>query len=100
MGNAILAEAVGGYSVHEDWGPLTISRGRGWSDVVGVPQGWGKSYRGKAGTKVWFHAPVPTTPVVSSSRVQLEDVFVFFDLSDGDCFMSNLDVWDGPVHLR
>lgn len=70
----------------------------------GFPQGWGRSfgkgfgalwYSGEGVGQMWFHAPIPTFTVMSSVRVLLEDVFIFFQ-TNGDCFMSHLDVWDGP----
>jgi hypothetical protein len=92
-GNAIVAEYVGGSSITSP-GPLNTVAGVYWTDVVGLPQGWGKTYRGKAGEAVWFHAVVPTPTMVSSVRVQLDQVYVFFNAREG-CSLVDLHAWDG-----
>ena len=99
-GNAIIAERVGGESFDSSWGPLARPvAGEVWSDLVGAPAGWGKLFRGKGGNKVWFRAPIPTLTVASSSKVNLEDVFVFFSSYD-TCYMEELQVWDGPQFVQ
>ena len=48
-GNAFITERGGGSSVSSP-GPLDNVQDGGivnWSDVIGYPQGWGKTYRGK-----------------------------------------------------
>ena len=94
--NAIVAERVGSET-------FNFYGGFPYSDIIGLPRGWGKMYLGRTGQNVWFHAAVPSPAVTSSVRVLLDGVFVFFRTHDGsgssssskNCYMSNLDVWDG-----
>ena len=79
--------------------PLMWAYGIPWTDIVGLPQGWGKTYRGKASKAVWFHAAIPTPVMHESVLVRLQDIFVFFTTEAG-CFMSDIRVWDGPDSIQ
>ena len=105
-GNAIVAERVGGgasigpisagplTAIHSSEGPVW------WSDITGLPQGWGKTYRGKADQLDWFHAAIPTPsftfpPGDGSFHVaRLQTAFIFFNAGEG-CFISDIHFWDG-----
>jgi hypothetical protein len=49
---------------------------RPWTDVVGLPEGPGVSFRGKLRSENFFHFAVPTPVVVPSSDTSLKGVFV------------------------
>jgi hypothetical protein len=96
-GNAIVAERVGD-------GALAQLGGVPWSDIVGMPQGWGKTYRGKGDQLNWFHAAIPTPgftfPTVAHpegaafNTAHLAEAYIFFNSRDG-CFISDIHFWDG-----
>lgn len=96
-GVSFVAETVGGANIASP-GPLTNVGGQPWTDVVGLPQGFGKSYRGKPGNNVWFHVPVPTPTLRSSARVRVQDVFVQYS-TDAGVSLASVHVWDGPDPL-
>src|SRR6266511_1680429 len=97
-GNTVVPQAAGGGAITSP-GPLLQVDGVPWSDVVGLPRGWGRAYRGKRGEHVWFHASVPTPVRVDGAQVLVQDVFSLF-WADAPCFMSDLHVWDGPDFLQ
>lgn len=92
-GVAVVAESAGGGNISSP-GPLTHVNGVPWSDVLGLPQGFGKTYRGKAGSNVWFHAPVPTPVHIVGQLVTIDDVFLSINLGGGASLIS-LHCWDG-----
>jgi hypothetical protein len=103
-GNAIVAERVGGGAVASP-GPLTNVQQVPWSDVVGLPQGWGKTYRGRSDQLDWFHAAIPTPGFTFPTTANpdggstylvagLQRAFIFFNATDG-CFISDIHFWDG-----
>jgi hypothetical protein len=100
-GNVAVAEQVGGALVTSP-GPLTNVDGVAWTDVVGLPQGMRKRFRGKANTSNWFHFPLPTPVVVptpdvpTGNRASLERVFVLFRLEEREGRLTDVHVWDGP----
>lgn len=61
-GTSVVAEAVGGANISSP-GPLLQVNGVPWTDVVGLRQGWGTTFRGKAGTGNWFHFNIPVHQV-------------------------------------
>jgi uncharacterized protein DUF6623 len=93
-GVSFVAETVGGANISSP-GPLTNVGGVPWSDVVGLPQGFGRSYRGKWGNNVWFHVAVPTPTLRNSARVRVQDVFVQYS-TDAGVALAAVHVWDGP----
>jgi hypothetical protein len=98
-GNSIIAERVGGATITSP-GPLLSPDGIPWSDVVGLPRGWGKTYRGKSNEEVWFHAAIPTPAIDSSRQVRLNTVFMFFETeANNRSFMKEVQVWDGKVRI-
>ena len=93
-GNAIVPEQAGGGNISSP-GPLKSVHDIPWTDVLGLPQGFGRSYRGKAGQSVWFHASVPTPVLRQSVRSLLQDVFILF-LTGNGCAVRSVHVFDGP----
>jgi hypothetical protein len=89
-----------------------------WSDVNGLPRGWGVTFRGKHSLAVgfggatttgpfdpgnpfqysqkgyWFHCAVPTPVVVSDRRSRLLRVFVLWEAGDGVAPVA-VHVYDG-----
>jgi hypothetical protein len=98
-GNSIIAERVGGGNVSSP-GPRLSPDGVPWSDVVGLPRGWGKTYKGKRNEEVWFHAAIPTPAIDSSREVRLNTVFLFFETeANNRSFMKEVQVWDGKISI-
>jgi hypothetical protein len=97
-GVGVTAERAGGATVGSP-GPLTNVAGVPWSDVLGLPQGFGKSYRGKSGSDVWFHAAVPSPAHINSQVVVLDDVFLSMLLGTG-ARLRSLHCWDGGTNIR
>jgi hypothetical protein len=97
-GTAVVAETAGGGNISSP-GPLAQVGGVPWTDVLGLPQGFGKTYRGKRGSEVWFHAAVPTPAHLTSQVVVLDDVFVIA-LLGGGARLDFLHCWDGGTNIR
>ena len=96
-GVAVSAENAGGANIGSP-GPLTQVAGVAWSDVLGLPQGFGKTYRGKQGSGVWFHAAVPTSAQIGRQLAVLDDVFILALLATGVRLVS-LHCWDGGTNI-
>lgn len=92
-------------------GPLTQAYQIPWSDIVGLRQGNGAWFRGRADHDNWFHFAIPTPVILpvfqpgtghydSGQRLRLEKVFVMYQ-NDVDSFggalswVERVDVWDG-----
>lgn len=97
-GAAVVAEKAGGGSVTSP-GPLTQVGGVPWSDVLGLPQGFGKTYRGKRDSQVWFHAAVPTPAQIGSQLAVLNQVLIQGLLASGARLIS-LHCWDGGTNIN
>jgi hypothetical protein len=93
-----------------------------WSDVNGLPRGWGVTYRcadsraiGFGGAQTtgpydpadpfkytqkgyWFHVPVPTPVLVAGTRSALRRVFVLWT-GTGDISVAAVHVWDGAARI-
>jgi len=86
----------------------------GWSDINGLPRGWGTTFRGKraftgglGGSTVgpfdptapfqysqkgyWFHFPIPTPVITPNGRAALRTVFLLYEERTG------AEVW--AVHV-
>ena len=108
-GTAVFPERTAG-DVGAD-GPLTQAYQIPWSDVVGLRQGYGASFRGRAEHDNWFHFAIPTPVILpvfqtgsghydGGQRLRLEKVFVLYQ-NEVDSFggalswVHRVDVWDG-----
>lgn len=92
-----------------------------WSDVNGLPRGWGTTFRckssetgGLGGHTVgpldvndpfrytlkgyWFHYSIPTPVIHAGRRSQLLRVFSLYDASPG-IHIWCIHVWDGPNRI-
>jgi hypothetical protein len=72
--------------------------GVAWTDVVGLPRGWGKAWRGRANTFNFFHVSIPAPTTIGTVRPQLDKVYVFFDIGT-TARVENIHVWDGPNRI-
>lgn len=79
-------------SVAEAPGDLENVNGIGWTDIVGLRQGWGTTFRGKSGKFIWFHIPFPTPTVVNDVPSSLSRLEVFFDI-DGQATVESVHLW-------
>jgi hypothetical protein len=92
-------------------GPLTQAYQIPWSDIVGLRQGYGASFRGRAAHDNWFHFAIPTPvslPVFQpgighydrGQGLRLEKVFVLYQnevnsFGGAVSWVQRVDVWDG-----
>lgn len=91
-GNAVsAAERPGGSSIVSP-GDLENVDGIAWTDVVGLRQGWGTTFRGKGGKLVWFHIPIPTPMVVNDVPCQLKRLDVLFE-TNGPATVESVHLW-------
>lgn len=83
--------------------------GIGWTDVVGLRQGWGVTYQGRAGHSGVFHVAIPTPVIVNNSRAKLKKFFIHFNARDAreldgaagrGANITQIDLWDGPNRIR
>lgn len=98
---ALEARWVPGYvTVAERVGPEVFANVQGisWTDIVGLRQGGGVTWRGKGGTSNWFHISVPTPVIDDDVRVRLERVFVLFSI-DRWAQVQSVHVFDGPYRI-
>jgi hypothetical protein len=97
-GNAVTcAESPGGGNVSSP-GDLETVNGIGWTDLVGLRQGWGTTFRGKAGKTIWFHIPFPTPTIVNNVQSMLSRLDVLFDIN-GQATVESVHLW-GSVSNR
>jgi hypothetical protein len=93
----VAAETAGGSSVTSP-GPLTTVSGIPWTDVLGLPQGFGKTFRGKSNQSVWFHAAIPSPALINAQIVVLRDVMLNVRM-DAGCRIDQIHVWDGGINV-
>lgn len=82
--------------------------GVGWTDVVGLRQSGGATFRGKAGTDNWFHVPIATPVIIAGTRAKLTQVWVMFQCGDpaatiaqnAGANLTDVHVWDGPNRIQ
>src|SRR5215468_399763 len=81
-GNAFTAEWVGGCTITAPGtaGSCTdLVDGHPWTDIVGSPRGFGKTFRLKEGNSDWFHVSIPTPVLRGGVHATLSDVMVLYD---------------------
>ena len=93
-----------------------------WSDINGLPRGWGVTYRcsdsraiGLLGAQdtgpyhpetpfeytlkgYWFHFPVQTPVIAAGTRARLLRVFVLWTAT-GDLSLAAVHIWDGATRI-
>jgi hypothetical protein len=131
---ALHASWVHGNVARAEWVGDTLHKVRGdrwdqssgdvnWSDIVGLPRGWGVTFRGKRSEAIgfggsrttgpfhpetpfeytlkgyWFHFPIPT-PVFSAGRpATLQTVFVLWEGTTG-VSPAAVHIWEGPSRIE
>ncbi|MGE5685780.1 MAG: DUF6623 family protein [Nitrososphaerota archaeon] len=93
-GNAVVPEIFGPGA-----GPFLQIQGCPWSEFLGLCSGYGRTFRGAPGKSTWFHASIPTQPVIEVGRIQLDKIYLFFSTGQG-CFLTEVHVWDGPIQVQ
>ncbi len=96
-GNVVVPQNAGGGNISSP-GPLANVNGVAWTDVLGLPFGWGKAFRGKSGNQVWFHGTIPTPVHLESARTLVQDAF-FLTSSEAGAAVTEVHIWDGPDRL-
>jgi len=122
-GNAARPEWVGDkiHQVHGDRWDQT-NGDIAWSDINGLPRGWGATYHctdsramgfGWSQTTgpyhpetpfeytlkgYWFHFPIPTPVLAEGRRASLQRVFVLWTHT-GDLSLAAVHVWDGASRI-
>ncbi len=92
LGNAVsVAERPGGGAVFSP-GDLENVDGIAWTDVVGLRQGWGTTFRGKGGKFIWFHLPFPTPVIVNDRQSELVRLDLHFDIT-GAGSLESVHLW-------
>jgi hypothetical protein len=77
------------------------------SDILGLRQSGGATFKGKFGTSNWFHVPIATPVIVADTRAKLVQVFVMFrcgsatghNADTAGCNVTDMHVWDGPNRI-
>lgn len=69
-----------------------------YTELVGLPQGPGGTWRGRAGTTSWFHVALPTPTLVDGAPVSLTKLTVAFKTEEG-AFLGNVHAWDGANRI-
>ena len=102
-GHAARLEIPGGDTIIDDRPMLNVS-GIGGTDLLGIPQGPGITYRGKAGKGNWFHFSIPTPTFFRRAPgdegfAQLVRVFVAGRFLQRSTRLDMVHVWDGDTQL-
>lgn len=93
-GNAVTVGEHPGGGAPLSGGDLLQVGGIPWTDVVGLRQGWGTTFRGQAGKQVWFHLPIPT-PLIADLEENPQPRYVnLFVETDFDVFLQHVHIWD------
>ncbi len=80
----------------------------GWTNVVGLRQSGGATFKGKNGTSNWFHVPIATPVIINDTRVTLAQVWLMFLAGDPTATLASnagttitdVHVWDGPNRIH
>lgn len=95
-GTAVVAEQPAG-------GRLVQVDGTPYSDVTGMPFGWGKTFRIATGRGTWFHVPIPSVAQLDDRAMFIDQFFLFFTTElRGDAFttqIADVHAWDGSARI-
>jgi hypothetical protein len=69
------------------------------SDYVGLHQGRGVRFRGKANHGNWFHFSIPTPVIAGDAPARLETAFVLYESTRNLVSVDAVHVFDGPNRL-
>jgi hypothetical protein len=94
-GNAIVAETL-----HPALAHVTSANGTplAYTDIVGLRQGFGLTYRGNTSSFNFFHAMIPTPVIVNDKRTRLDRVFVLYRTAR-HVAVRTIDVFDGQTPI-
>jgi len=95
-GNAIVAETL-----HPALAQVTSQNGTplAYTDIVGLRQGFGLTYRGNTPSFNFFQAMIPTPVIVDDKRTRLDRVFVLYRTAR-HVAVRTIHVWDGQNFIR
>ena len=85
-------------------GILLQVEGTAYTDVTGMPFGWGKTFRIATGRGTWFHIGLPSVTQLERSRLYLDQFYVFFtaEVLPGNTFTTQVPevhAWDGSAQI-
>jgi hypothetical protein len=80
-------------------GQLINVNGVPWSDIVGLREGFGTTFRGGSGRFNWFHFAIPTPVITRDIRVRVERFFVLYTI-DTWALIRSVHLWDGPRRIK
>lgn len=84
-------------------GRLLQVDGTPYTDVTGMPFGWGKTFRIASGRGTWFHLAIPSVAHLQDRPLFLDQFFVFFstEIRDGrfTTQISDVHAWDGSARI-
>ena len=69
-----------------------------WTDVIGLRQGQGATFRGKGGHDGWFHLPLPAPSTLFDAQVAVVWVEVEFAI-EGEAHADALHVWNSTERV-
>jgi hypothetical protein len=101
MAQMIGTSSHGVMTVAETPGPSVFEKIEGlpFTDVVGLRQGWGVTYRGKAKAGCWFHSPIPCVDLMDHSAARLGELQLFFNAL-GTARVTAIHLWDGDKKIK
>ena len=93
-GNEIVPERLGS-------GNLVTVNGAPYTDIVGLAQGWGKTFRLPGGNRSnWFHLSIPSVANLDGANMYLDQFYIFFQtprFAEGG--ITELHLYDGSARL-
>jgi hypothetical protein len=70
-----------------------------WSDIVGLKEGFGITYRAEDGKGNWFHVSIPTPTVSAGTKAKLNKVYALYAI-DTWALLKAVDIYDGPKLVK
>jgi hypothetical protein len=94
-------QAHGVQTMAETPGPETFELVAGvpHTDLLGLRQGWGVTFRGRAGRSCWFHTPIPTLALADHGAARLGEFYVSFE-AQGTARVTRVDLWNGNQRIK
>ena len=103
MAQYFVLSSHGVQTVAETPGPGSFENvsGIGWTDVAGLRQGWGVTYRGRARVGCWFHSPIPSLqlPALGQAYAKLGELALNFD-AQGTARVTSVHLWSGNQRIK
>jgi len=97
-------QTPGGDTIGDDTRPMLNVAGNAGTDLLGIPQGPGITFTGKAGRENWFHFAIPTPTFFWRSDADRGNAKVIRVLVNGlflerSSRLIGVDLWDGENPL-